>query len=73
MVPCLPPDGTVGVTSDVTAILDKFKNLPGAVAKARADIEPALPDQRINITDVTYCLDGFLGLPYPFPAPGECP
>jgi hypothetical protein len=79
--PCKPPDGSAAI-ADVTAILDKFKNLQGNVIKARADIEgsPAgdhrLPDQSINITDVTYCLGSFLGEQYPapgFPPPSEPP
>jgi hypothetical protein len=70
--PCGPPDGSVNVTTDVTAILDKFKNLPGAPRKARCDLEPVEPDQLINITDVTYALDAFLGLDYPF-TPGSTP
>jgi hypothetical protein len=65
-VPCGPPDGTVGVSTDVTAILDKFRNLPGAPIKARCDFEPALPDHLINITDVMVCLDAFRGAVYPF-------
>ncbi len=79
--PCMPPDGSTGIV-DVTAVLDKWKNLPGSVRKVRADIEgsPAgdhrVPDQAINITDVTYCLGAFLGDTYPppgFPAPSEPP
>jgi hypothetical protein len=79
--PCKPPDGSAAI-ADVTAILDKFKNLQGNVIKARADIEgsPAgdhrLPDQSINITDVTYCLGSFLGEQYPgpgFPPPSPPP
>ena len=79
--PCKPPDGTTAI-ADVTAVLDKFKNLQGNVTKVRADIEgsPAgdhrIPDQSINITDVTYCLGAFLGETYPppgFPAPGNPP
>ncbi len=79
--PCGPPDGSTGIV-DVTAVLDKWKNLPGNVQKVRADIEgsPAgdhrVPDQAINITDVTYCLGAFLGDTYPapgFPAPSDPP
>jgi hypothetical protein len=79
--PCGPPDGITAIV-DVTAILDKYKNLPGNVTKARADIEgcPAgncpVVDQLINISDVTYCLAAFLGDPYPplgFPSPGDPP
>ncbi len=75
-VPCGPPDGAVNVTTDVTAVLDKFKNLPGAVIKSRADLEPNQPDRLVNITDVTRCLDAFLGFVYPpsdWPGPGGCP
>ncbi len=71
--PCGPPDGTVDVTTDVTAILDKFKNANGALLKTRCDIEPAVPDRRINITDVTYGLDAFRGRTYSFPPPDPCP
>ncbi len=74
--PCGPPDGSIDVTTDVTAILDKFKNARGAAVKTRTDIEPATPDQKINISDVTYALDGFRGRSYPpnsFPAPSPPP
>jgi hypothetical protein len=79
--PCKPPEGSTAI-ADVTAILDKWKNLEGNVKKARADVEgsPAgdhrIPDQSINITDVTYCLGAFLGETYPppgFPPPGDPP
>ncbi len=79
--PPKPPDGSVGVTTDVTGVLDKFKNkatfLP--LTTVRADIEPATPDQKVNITtDVTFCLDAFRGFHYPpasFPevGPRPCP
>ena len=68
-----PPDTTVDVTVDVTACLDKFKNAQGAPIKARADIEPGVPDWQINISDVAILLDAFAGDPYPFPGPGVCP
>jgi C1A family cysteine protease len=66
----LPPDGSVDVTFDVTGAVDKFKNLPGAPSKLQADIEPNMPDRLVNITDVTYVVDAFRGLPYPFEGPG---
>ena len=71
--PCGPPDGVVGIPTDVTAVLDKFKNLDGAPIKARADIEPQIPDHSISITDVTYVLDAFRGSPYPFSPSGPPP
>jgi len=62
------------VTVDVTACLDKFKNAQGAPIKARCDVEPNVPDGKVNITtDVTQILDAFIGYPYPFPGPGTCP
>ncbi|UCC31800.1 MAG: hypothetical protein JSU86_05885 [Phycisphaerales bacterium] len=74
IIPCTSPDGSVGIPTDVTACLDKFKNLAGAVLKSRADIEPNLPDWSVNISDVTYVLDAFRGFIYPPaqtpPAPG---
>ncbi len=76
VVPCPPPDGSVDVTTDVTAILDKFKNSNGALITARADIEPQVPDQKINISDVTFGLDAFRGRSYPpasFPPPSPRP
>ena len=71
--PCGPPDGSVGVATDCTGILDKFKNLPCAPAKARCDIHPGEPDQLIGIADLTYCIEAFIGLGYPFqPDPTPC-
>ncbi|UCC29825.1 MAG: M4 family metallopeptidase [Phycisphaerales bacterium] len=83
VIPCSPPDGVVGIPTDVTAVLDKFKNLANAVPKSRADIEPNFPDWLVNMTDVTQVLDAFRGCTYsdvprfPFCAvwsgPGGCP
>jgi len=75
VIPCSPPEGVVNMATDVTACLDKFRNLEGAVLKSRADIEPNLPDGLVNISDVTYVLDAFRGFPYPFEGPnsGRCP
>ncbi len=70
---CGPPDGVVNISTDVTAILDKFKNLTGAPLKARCDIEPAAPDLLINITDVVHAVDAFIGIDYPFDMPTPCP
>ncbi|UCC32531.1 MAG: hypothetical protein JSU86_09655 [Phycisphaerales bacterium] len=75
VIPCSPPDGVVGVPTDVTACLDKFKNLPNAVLKSRADIEPNVRDWLVNISDVTLVLDAFRGCPYPAmpDPPAYCP
>ena len=79
--PCSPPDGSVGIPTDVTAVLDKFKNLgppefSPAVSKTRADLDWETPNQRVDISDVTCCLDAFRGVQYPPPAfepPGPPP
>ena len=60
------PDGRVDITIDVTAVLDKFRNLATAPTKARAEIEPSVIDMVINISDVTFVLNAFGGSPYPF-------
>ncbi|RME40369.1 MAG: hypothetical protein D6788_03430 [Planctomycetota bacterium] len=71
--PCKPPNDDVGVTTDVTAVLDKFKNKPTGARKARADVEPGVVDFQINISDVTRTLDAFRGSPYPFgPSGAPC-
>jgi choice-of-anchor B domain-containing protein len=67
------PDNSVDLILDCVAILNKFANDSCAMLKSRADIEPHIPDQRINITDVLQCVNAFSGLPYPFPAPVGCP
>jgi hypothetical protein len=60
------PDGSVGITTDVVSILEKFANRAGAPTKARADLEPCEVDLKLNITDATRALDGFRGVLYPF-------
>ena len=64
--PCGPPDGGVDVVTDVTAGLDKFKNVITGPSSARVDVEPEVIDHWINISDVTFVLDAFRGDPYPF-------
>jgi len=68
------PNGTIDVTLDVTACLEKFKNAFGAPIKARADVDGNTPEWKVNVsTDVTRILDAFKGQPYPFAGPGSCP
>ncbi len=69
-----PEGNNVGIGTDVTAILNKFSNRPGAPSKPRADLEPCRLDSKINISDVNQALNGFRNLPYPFaPGSGNCP
>ncbi len=67
--PCGPPDDSVDVTTGVTSVLNKFRNLPGAPIKARSDLDFNLPDNLVNISDVTMALNAFGGFPYPFDGP----
>ncbi len=60
------PDGTVDITTDVIAALDKFRNSPGSPMKIRVDLDPETPDFKINIIDIVHILDAFRGLRYPF-------
>ncbi len=77
--PPLPPNGPPVGIEDILAILGKFGNVPGAIIKARADLEPACLDLTINVTDVLASLSGFVGLDYPFtptaadPCNSTCP
>jgi hypothetical protein len=70
-------DGVVSITIDVTAILNKFGNRPGAPIKARSDVEPCIQDLKVNISDVSRDLDAFRNLAFPYRpgmpvAPGNC-
>ncbi|UCC29969.1 MAG: exo-alpha-sialidase [Phycisphaerales bacterium] len=69
--PCGPPDGVVNIT-DITAVVDKFKNLDGAPIKSRCDLEPNQPDLLINVSDASEALDAFRGFGYPLDGPGGC-
>ncbi len=69
----IPPDGSVDMTTDYTAVLDKFSGVPGAPHKARCDLDADVPDRLIGIADIISVLNAFSGLPYPFDGPGGCP
>ncbi|MGB2986978.1 MAG: Ig domain-containing protein [Phycisphaerae bacterium] len=69
-----PPNGVVNF-DDISSGVDKFRNLIGAPQKSRADIagDPPLGivDNICNFVDISYCVDAFRGLPYPFYGPPE--
>ncbi len=60
-----PPNGDVNVT-DMLAIVRAFVGSPTAIRKARADLEPGIPDQLVNFTDVLSAVFGFTGVQYSF-------
>ncbi|MBI3834345.1 MAG: hypothetical protein HY287_08460 [Planctomycetes bacterium] len=59
--------------TDVAAAVDKFKSVPTAIIVARADVNPAVPNERVDIADIANIVDGFKSLAYPFPGPSACP
>jgi hypothetical protein len=58
---------------DVSAVLDKFRSLSGAIPKASADLVGHSPNLIVNFADVSGVLDAFRGIPYPFSGPCVCP
>ncbi len=64
------PDGI-----DVAAMVDKFKNVPGAASKTATQLQPDLPDLLADMgaLDVSACVDAFNGRAYPFQGPCVCP
>ncbi len=77
--PFSPPDLTDQPDfNDISALVNKFKNAPGAPIKARAllagtnangEIDPTLD---LGFTHISACVDAFKGLPYPYQIAG-CP
>ncbi len=73
VTPCTPPDCDVDFV-DIPALVDKFRNLPGAPRKARSDLIGAncldpLPDRMVSFVDITYAVDAFRGLECTLPGP----
>ena len=67
-----PPQGFVDF-DDITAVVDKFINYPGAPGKPRADIAPDKPDLIVDFNDIPMVVDAFRVLPYPYGGPKGCP
>ncbi len=68
-----PPDGSVDMTTDYTAVLDKFSGVPGAPHKARCDLDPNVPDRLIAIADIIAVINAYNGVAYPYDGPTVCP
>jgi hypothetical protein len=59
--------------TDVAACVDKFKlNAPTALIMARTDVNPGIPNHKVDIADVASIVDGFKNLAYPFTI-ASCP
>jgi hypothetical protein len=75
-----PPNGVCAFV-DIAAIVDKYRNMPGALQKARADLisgsvtDPP-PNRIVDFMDISYAVDCFAPIPPPSPLPGpqeHCP
>ncbi len=66
------PDGGTDFL-DITAIVDKFRNLPTSPSKVRADLAEDGPDALIDFRDISFCVEAFRGFAYPFAVPDDCP
>jgi hypothetical protein len=74
VTPFSPPSPTLQPDfGDISALVEKFRNLPNAPAMARADVYPSLPDQILDFSDIATVVDAFRGVAYPFPGPTPCP
>lgn len=75
-VPYNPPDATAQPNfADVTAMVSKFRNIPGAPIKARVlivgndangNIHPDALSSDFSFSHIAACVDAFRGSPYPF-------
>ena len=72
MTPCTPPDGEVNFIG-ISAVIDKFKDLPGAPIRARTDLAGSTPDLHVDFANISRVVDAFRGEPYPFYGPSPCP
>lgn len=80
-LPYNPPVGTTQPDlSDISALVNKFKDAPGAPIKARAILAPRnafgdIPDAAVAVnfsfTDIASCVNAFRGVPYPAKM-GQC-
>ena len=61
--------------TDIVAIVDKFQALATAPRKARAQLQPNVPDpsRAIDFGDIAAVVDAFTGEAYPFDGPTACP
>ncbi len=60
---------------DITAIVAKFLDSPGAIPKARTQLQPNLvrPDAPVDFKDISADVGAFLNGVYPFTGPCTCP
>ncbi len=61
--------------TDITHLVNKFKNIQGTPTKAIAQIQPNLPELNadINVLDIVEVVNEYKGSAYPFGGPCPCP
>ncbi len=75
-LPYNPPSTTVQPNAlDVVALVNKFKNLVGALSQTAAQLQPNVLDLNadVNALDISSCVNAFRGSAYPFSGPCGCP
>ena len=73
VTPCTSPQGVVDFV-DIAAVVDKFRNLPNAIRKARSDIVNSdvaqpIPDRIVDFVDISCVVDAFRNDPCAPPGP----
>jgi hypothetical protein len=58
---------------DISALVEKFRDVSGAIGKTLGDLEPNVPNQRVNFGDISAAVNAFRGLGYLFSGPSACP
>lgn len=75
-VPFNPPDASAQPDfGDVSALVDKFRDQPGALNKVRTKLHPDIPNMNtdVDFTDISECVNAFKGNGFPFAGPLPCP
>jgi hypothetical protein len=69
------PPGGVPNAVDISKVVDKVKDVPGAFIEPRCQLQPATPNPyglAVNALDIGRAVDAVKGQPYPF-AISTCP
>ena len=67
-----PPNGVLNFV-DVQAAIKTFQGGASTAPLIWADIGPETPNRIVNFNDVLWLILAFIGEPYPFSAPADCP
>ena len=65
------PDGVVNM-NDINAVLEAYQGAQSAPPLVQADIDPAVPNKVVNMSDLARVIAAFETGTYPFDAPDPC-